>query len=187
MKKYTENLYKIMFEFNFDGIAETLSLRDSVITLIVSSLFLFMAKHTFNTGSESEFFFAASIIMTIFGILFVWFAAGVFFNFVASIFDKGQKLKPLLVLSGYSLLPYILIAPFELMKKFSDIGYFWGTKLEILLFFWVIIIYAHSLAKTYNLEKTLSYMFVFLPLVSLFFAFIWLIGSIFNLGYIYSV
>ncbi|MGN0014121.1 MAG: YIP1 family protein [Candidatus Gastranaerophilaceae bacterium] len=185
MKKYTENLYKIMFEFNFDGIEDDLSLRKSIITLTVSSLFLFMAKHT--SGFSSEFFFLAEMIMSVFGVLFVWFITGVFFSFVALIFDKSKKLKKLLVLSGYSLLPYLLMAPFELMKKFSDIGYFWGTKFEILLFFWVIIIYAHSLAKTYNLEKTSSYMFVFLPLISLFFAFIWLIGSIFNLGYIYSV
>lgn len=187
MKKYTENLYKIMFEFNFDETADNLSLRESFVTLIAAALFLFFSKHTSSTEIGTEFFFLAKMVMSLFGVLFVWFVSALFFDFVAKIFLKKSNLSTLLVLSGYSLLPYLLIAPFELMKKFSDIGYFFGTKLEILLFFWVIIIYAHALAKTYNLEKTSSYMFVFLPLISLFFAFIWLIGSAFNLGYIYSV
>lgn len=79
------------------------------------------------------------------------------------------------------------MAPFEILKNSSKIGYFLGTKLEILLLVWVIILYTKSLANTYNLSKSSSIMLVFIPTIAIGFAFIWLIGTCFNIGYIYTV
>lgn len=187
MKNYAEILYKILFEFDFEGVREATTMPVAVATLMWTSLFLFFAKNSLKTGFGAEARFIFSMFFYLFGILLVWFLTAIFFEFIAKIFSKAGKVRTLLTLSSYSLLPYIFIAPFELIKKFSSVGYFLGTKLEILLFFWVIFIYAKALEKTYALEKASSYMLVFLPLISLFFAFIWLIGSAFNLGYIYSV
>lgn len=187
MNKYTEYLYKILFEFDFEGVKEYTTMPVSVLTLIWTSLFLFVAKTSFSSGFSADFKFIFSILLYIIGILLVWFFSAIFFEIIAKIFNKAGKIRTLLELSGYSLLPYIFIAPFELLKKSSDIGYFLGTKIELLLFLWVMCIYATILRKTYDLEKTSSYLLVFLPVISIFFIIMWLIGTGFNLSYIYSV
>ena len=187
MNKYIENLYKVLFENNFDDVKENTTILTAIGTICWTSLFLFFSKYHFSHGAFADLKLISSLILYLFSIYFFWFITALFFEFIAKVFGKAGNIRQLLMLSSYSLLPYIFMAPLEMMKKFSSTGYFWGTKFELLLFLWVIIIYASSLAKTYDLKKSSSYLLVFLPLVSFLFAFIWLIGSFFNLGYIYSV
>lgn len=187
MNRYLSNLYKVLFELDFEGVKETTTILMAIGTLFWTSLFLYVVKSTNCGGFSGDLLYFSGLIFYVTGIFIVWFFSALFFEFVGKIYNKAGKLRMLLTLSSYSLLPYIFMAPFELMKKFSDTGYFLGTKFELLLFLWVILIYAHALCRTYDLDKTSSYMLVFLPVVTLIFSFIWLIGSIFNLGYIYTV
>ncbi len=188
MSKYGEQIYRVLFENDFREIKTGTRMHQAMGTLLWTSLFLFISKisaikNTFST----DIWFTIFLLEYIGGIFIVWLLTALFFEYVMKILSKGGKLYTLLKLSAYTLLPYIFIAPFELLKKSSKMGYFWGTKLEILLFLWVIILYAKVLEDTYNLEKASSYMLIFLPVITLIFIFIWIIGSIFNLGYIYSV
>ncbi|MBQ2644376.1 YIP1 family protein [bacterium] len=187
MQKYIENLYKILFENNFDNVFEDTTVIKAILTILWTSLFLFISKFNFANGGSIIFLFITTSFGYIFSIYFFWIVTGLFFEFVAKIFGKSGKIRKLLMLSSYCLLPYIFFAPLEIMKKFSDMGYFLGTKIEFLLFLWVIILYSKVLVKTYDLQKTSSYLLIFLPFVAFIFGFIWLIGSLFNLGYIYSV
>lgn len=189
MKKYFENLYKVLFEpeIAFDNLKEDTLMSVAVFTVIWTNSFLFFVKHTASTGLGGEFAYLFKLIFTVSCVLLFWFITALFFEFTAKAFGKSGKIRTLLTLSAYSFLPYIFMAPFELIKNFSQTGYFWGTKFEIILFLWVIFIYSLALKKTYDLKKSSSFVLIFLPFIAFGFAFMWLIGSAFNLGYIYSV
>ena len=189
MNKYFENLYKVLFEPNtaFDNLKEDTPMSVAVMTVIWTNVFLYVAKHFVSGGFGSEFMYFVKLIFTVLFVLLFWFMTALFFEFTAKAYGKSGQLRTLLTLSAYSFLPYIFIAPCELFKKFSQTGYFWGTKIEILLFVWVIFLYALSLKKTYDLKKSSHFVLIFLPLASFVFSLMWLIGSAFNLGYIYSV
>lgn len=187
MQKYIENLYKILFENDFEEVQENTTVLRAIFTILWTSLFLFLSKFNFHNGTVTTLLFVSSMFGYLFSIYSFWLISALFFEFIAKIFDKSGKIRKLLMLSSYCLLPYIFFAPLESMKKFSDTGYFLGTKLELLLFFWVMFLYASALANTYGIKKSSSFLLVFLPSVAFVFGIIWLIGSIFNLSYIYSV
>ncbi len=187
MNKYFENLYKVLFEFNFDDISPERPIYKPMLTLIWTSLFIYLPNHNLPSGLTEDMLFIGGIGIYLIGILFVWMMSAIFFDFIAKIFNRGGNIRQLLTFSAYTLLPYIFVAPFEILKKSSDIGYFLGTKFEILLLLWVIILYVKTLAKTYNLTKASSIMLVFLPSLTIGLALIWLIGTCFNMGYIYTV
>jgi len=189
MNKYFENLYKVLFEPHtaFDTLKEDTTMLIAVFTILWTNILPFLPKHSLGVGIGGAIIYLSKLIFTLVCVLIFWFAAAVFFEFTAKAFGKSGEIRTLLTLSAYSFLPYIFLPAFELIKKFSQTGYFWGTKLEILLFFWVIFLYFLALRKTYDLKKSSSFFLIFLPLVALGFAFIWVIGSVFNLGYIYNV
>lgn len=189
MNKYTENLYKVLFEPKtaFDGLKEDTPMSVAVMTVIWTNVFLYVTKHLISGGFGGEFTYLLKLIFTVGCVMFFWFVTALFFEFTAKAFGKSGQIRTLLTLSAYSFLPYIFIAPCELIKKFSQTGYFWGTKIEILLFVWVIFLYALALKKTYDLKKSSHFVLIFLPMAAFVFSLMWLIGSAFNLGYIYSV
>ena len=189
MNKYLENLYKVLFEpfTAFETLKEDTPMSVAICTVIWTNLFPFFTRNYVTSGFGGEFLFFTKLIFSLIGILLFWFITAVFFEFVSKAFGKSGEIRTLLTLSSYAFLPYVFLPCFELMKKFSKTGYFWGTKFEILLFLWVIFLYAHALRKTYDLKISSSFVLIFLPLVAFGFAVMWLIGSAFNLGYIYYV
>ena len=187
MKEYFENLYKVLFEFDFSDISPERPIYEGLLTLIWTSLFLLLPNIQLSSGLKEDFLYLGKIGVYLTGILFVWVISAIFFDYIAKIFDKGGQKRQLLTYSSYTLLPYIFVAPFEMLKNSTHLGYFLGTKLEILLLVWVMVLYAKSLEKTYNLSKTSSIMLVFLPSIAIGFALIWVIGTCFNIRYIYTV
>ena len=118
MKDYISNLYKVLFEFDFSGIKDSTTIPRAVLTILWTSLFLFVVKNINLGGFWGDFKFLSGMIFYLIGMYFVWFFTAIFFEFVMKIFGKAGKIRTLLTLSSYCLLPYIFIAPFELMKKF---------------------------------------------------------------------
>ena len=189
MNKYIGNLYKVLFEPHtaFETLKNDTTMLIAIITILWTNIFPFLPKHSFGAGFGGVIIYFSKLIFTLVCVLIFWFAAAVFFEFTAKAFGKSGEIRTLLTLSSFSFLPYIFLPSLELIKKFSQTGYFWGTKLELLLFFWVIYLYSLALRKTYDLKKSSSFFLIFLPLAAVCFAFIWVIGSVFNLGYIYNV
>jgi hypothetical protein len=110
-----------------------------------------------------------------------------FFEYIAKIFDKSGNLKTLLYLTAFSTIPWIFLAPLELLKEYGDIGYFLGLILELIIYFWTIFLYCKSLQATYNITFSRSIMLIFLPFLSTLFAFFWIIGFFTKLSYIFTV
>ena len=189
MKKYFENLYNILFAPNeaFENIEETTTMPVAVLTLVLTNTVMFLLKSTPADGFLGGIFYFFGYVGFIFGTMFTWFLTAIFFEIIAKIFSKSGKLRILLKRTSYVCLPVIFFAPFELLKQSSDTGYFFGTKFEILLYFWMIFLYAKSLEKTYDLKFSSSLLLIFLPLIAFIFFVIRLMGSFFDMGYIYSV
>jgi len=189
MSKYFENLYKVLFEPQtvFETLKDYTPMSLAVFTVIWTNVIPFISKNSMSSGFGGEFLYFIKLIFSMIAVLLFWFIAALFFEFAAKAFGKSGQIRTLLALSSYSFLPYIFLPSFELIKKFSQTGYFWGTKLEILLFLWVIYLYAQALRKTYDLKNSSSFILIFLPAAAFCFSFMWLIGTAFNLGYIYNV
>ncbi len=183
MKEYFEKLYKVLFEINFSEITADEPIYKSLLTLILSSLFLCIPNNELNANC----LYITNIYTYVINTIIIWIFSAIFFDMVAKIFNRGGKIKELLNKTGYTLLPLMFIAPFNLVKTSSELGYFFGTKMEILLLVWVIVLYAKVIEKTYDLTKTSSYLLIFLPTIAIGFAIIWLIGTFTNIGYIYTV
>jgi len=189
MNNYFENLYKVLFEPQtaFETLKNDTPMSVAVFTIIWTNIFPFLTRNSLSSGFGGEFLFFTKLIFSMISILLFWFISALFFEFAAKAFGKSGEIRTLLTLSSFSFLPYVFLPCFELMKKFSKTGYFWGTKFEILLFLWVIFLYSQALRKTYDLKFSSSFILIFLPLTAFGFAVMWLIGSAFNLGYIYYV
>lgn len=189
MNNYFQTIYKVLFEPNeaFQELKENASISVAILTLTWVNILLISIKYAF-TG---DFFNTLSyIFMLIFYLISTytsWFILGLFFEYIAKIYDKSGKLKNLLFLSSFSALPWILLAPFELLKEFGDIGYFLGSILELIIYFWTIFLYCKALQATYNLKFSRSIMLIFLPFISSIFAILWIIGFFTKLSYIFTV
>ena len=189
MKNYFLLIYKVLFETNdvFAEIKQSPSTSKAILTLVWINIFLLSIKYAFTGGVLNIFSYLFMLIFYLTSTLVSWAILGLFFEYIAKIYDKSGKLKTLLYLSSFSALPWIFIAPLELLKDFGDIGYFSGTLLELIIYFWTIFLYCKSLEYTYEIKFSRSIMLIFLPFLATFFAFFWLIGFFTKLGYIFTV
>lgn len=189
MNNYFQTIYKILFEPKeaFNELKDYASTSTALFTLTWVNLILISIKYVF-TG---DFF---NIISYIFMLIFYlistyisWFVLGLFFEYIAKIYDKSGRLKNLLFLSSFSAIPWVLLAPFELLKELGDAGYFSSCILELVIYFWTIFLYCKALQTAYDLKFSRSIMLIFLPFLSSFFAFLWIIGFFTKLSYIFTV
>lgn len=189
MHNYFHSIYKILFEPNsaFEELKQNPSTSQALITIIWVNIFLYTINYSFNPYFLNIFLYIISLFFYIISILISWFILGLFFEYIAKIFDKSGNLKTLLFLTAFSTVPWIFLAPLELLKEYGDIGYFLGLILELIIYFWTIFLYCKSLQATYNLTFSRSIMLIFLPFLSTLFAFFWIIGFFTKLSYIFTV
>lgn len=189
VEQYFKNVYGALFEPNktFSQLKESPCSSRAVITIVWVNILLYSLKYAFTANFLNGVMFVFGLIAYIVSVLFGWLMLGVFFEYIAKIFDKSGQLKKLLYLTSYAILPWIFIAPLELLKNSSAMGYFFGVLLEIIIYFWTIFLYCKSLQIAYNLKVSRAIMLIFLPFVAMVFAFFWTIGFITKLGYIFTV
>lgn len=187
-EQFFENIYSVIFcpkEF-YEREDITKSTRLAILTVVSIALIAKLAFDIFNRQIQSVFY--------VFGLgwflisrIFIWFLTALFFEYIAKIFDKGGKLPDILFYTAFAPIPYIFFAPLNLLKNTGDFGYFIGVVLEVLLYFWIIYLYALSLRKTYDITLSRSFMLIFLPFIASFFALYWLVCFISKIWYIFSV
>ena len=187
-ENFFENIYQVIFtpkEF-FEKEEQTISIRLALCTIISITIFTQISKAILNS-ELTNWFFIFSLIGSIIGSILIWFLSGLFFEFIAKIFNQEGKLQQILCLFAYAQVPIIFFAPLNLMKKIGDLGYLLSTNAEVLLYFWIIALYALSLKNTYKLTYARAFMLIFLPFISTFLALYWLGCFLFNIGYIFSI
>ncbi len=185
---FFENIYSVIFspkEF-FAREDIQISTRLAIFTISFIAMISQIEIGIFN-GQIKSFFFIFSIFGAIFGAIIMWFLTALFFEYIAKIFEKGNQLQKLLFFTAFAPIPYIFFAPLNLVKQVGTIGYFLGTTLEFLLYFWIIYLYASALRNTYKISLSRSFMLIFLPFIASFFALYWLVGFIQKMWYIFSI
>ncbi len=189
MEKYFNNLYRLLFETDsiFIEIKDSPKISQGLFTLIWVNIFLYTLRYVFTGEILNVFLYLFTLICFLTSVLFSWFMLGLFFEYIAKIFEKSGNLKKILYLSSFTVLPWLLLAPLELLKEAGNIGYFFGVFFELIVYFWTIFLYCKSLQHSYDLKFSRSVMLIFLPFIAMFFAFFGGIGFFTKLGYIFTV
>ena len=190
MEMYFKNIYKVLFE---PGVAfidiknQVLGSSQAVFTLVWVNIVLYSLKYMFSATVLNAFLYLCSLLFYLVSIVFSWVLLTVLFEYIAKIFDKSGKFKLLFCLSSYSVIPWIFMAPMQLIKNVGDVGYFFAVLFEVLIYLWTIFLYVKSLEVTYDLSFSRAIMLIFLPIVGMLFAIPWIIGFFIKIGYIFTV
>lgn len=186
--EFFENIYKVIFnpkEF-FGQKDMTVSVRLALATIILIAVINKFSFGIFD-GSVLKISFIFSLIWGVISVVILWFLTALFFEYIAKIFNRDGNLEKLLFLTAFAPVPYMFFAPLNLIKHIGEIGYIIATLIEVLLYFWIIFLYALALRAVYNITISRAFMLIFIPFLSLFFAIYWLVCFISKIWYIFSI
>ena len=186
--EFFENIYSVIFSPKsfFERTDLKISIRLALATIIFIA-FIGKVLSGISNGSIFNITFIFSLIWHIIATIILWFLTALFFEYIAKIYDKGNNLPKLLYLTAFAPVPYLFFAPLNLLKQSCGIGYIFAANLELILYFWIIVLYAFSLRAAYNISLSRSFMLIFLPFLSSFFAIYWLISFFLKIWYIFSI
>ncbi len=186
--EFFENIYNVIFapKLFFEKKEVKISIRVAIGTLVLVSVISKIAAEIVN-GSVREELFILKLIGAVLGTIIIWFLTGLFFEYTAKIFNKGGNLEKILYYTSFAPVPYIFFAPFNLLKNLGEWGYIFASNIELIIYIWIIILYAFSLRTAYNISLSRSFMLIILPFLASFFAIYWMIGFFTKIWYIFSI
>lgn len=186
--QFFENIYSIIFSPKafFENKEIKISLRVALGNVVFVAFISKLAMGVFD-GSILSVRFVPSFIWTVLSIVVVWFLTALFFEYTAKIYSKNAGMEKILFYTSYAPVPYILFAPLNLFKHAGEPGYVFASLTELILYFWIITLYAYSLKAVYSISLSRAFMVIFLPFVSVFFVIYWLVCFSAKLGYIFSI
>ncbi len=188
-KEYFENIYEVIFnplEF-FKRNDLTVSIRQAAGTVIWVSIFTVLAQAIADKSIFNNIFLGFTLILKIGLILIAWTLTGLFFEYIAKIFSRECGLNTVLFNTSFAMVPYIFFAPLDVLKQSGDTGYTIGAILQMLIYFWIIVLYANAIKKSYDISIARAFMIILLPFIGTFFAISWAIGFCMKMGYINSI
>ncbi len=175
---FLDNFYGILFNprETFDRLKESPSLMQGVLIIVAISALGAILKFELFSGIESLFFLGFSIFAAVIGGVISWFFFAAFLDILASIFKWPGRMKIFLTLSAFALVPWLFLAPLELLKNGGVIGAMFGIILGLLVWLWVVILIFTAVHKAYDLSfgRTLSILII--PFFGGIIAFHWFIG-----------
>lgn len=187
--KFFENIYNVIFTpktfFNSDQ--NVVSLRLAVGVVIFISAFTKITVSIFNADLHSNIWFYFSLVFDILSALFLWFITGLFFEYIAKIFNQSGKLREILFYTAYAFIPYLFFAPLNLVKNIGAFGYLLGSTFGFLLYLWIIFLYVLILSSVYKITLSRAFMLILIPIASLFFSVYWIICFLIKVCYIFSI
>lgn len=186
--EFFEKIYRVIFtpkEF-FEQKDMTVSVRLALSVIIMIALINKVSFGIFD-GSIMRISFLFSLLWAIILTVSIWFFTSLFFEYIAKIFNRDGNLEKLLFFTAFAPMPYIFFAPLNLIKNIGEIGYVIATIVEVLLYFWIIFLYALAIRAAYNITISRAFMLIFIPFLSLFFAIYWLVCFISKIWYIFSI
>lgn len=186
--EFFENIYSVIFSPKafYENKDIKISIRVALGTILFISILIKLTSSILD-GSIITLTFWSSMFFHIIVTIFLWFFTALFFEYCAKIFYRENNLSKILFYTAFAPVPYIFYAPLNLVKQAGLLGYFLGSIVEFLLYFWIIFLYAYSLRAAYNISLSRSFMLIFLPFVSFFFAIYWAVCFFIKMGYIFSI
>lgn len=186
--EFFENIYSVIFSPKafYEKKDITISVRLALGTVIFILLLSKIAAAVFNGSILLLTFFTSLLFYIVAGVIF-WFLTALFFEYIAKIFSCDGNLSKVLFYTAFAPVPYIFFAPLNLIKQFNILGYILGSLVELILYFWIIFLYAYSVRAAYNISLSRSFMLIFLPIVSSVFTIYWLVCFFVKIGDIFSL
>ncbi len=187
-EEFFENIYSVIFSPKsfFERNDMKMSVRLALATIIFVAFISKLASGIID-NSIREPIFILFLIWNILKTTIFWFLTALFFEYIGKIFDRGNNFEKILFYSAFAPIPYIFFAPLNLIKTMGNLGYILSVILELIIYFWIIILYAYSLRAAYKLTISRSFMLIFLPFIGSFFAINWMIGFISKIWYIFTI
>ncbi len=187
--EFFENIYSVIFSPKafFEKKDRTISIRLAAATVAFIAVINKLIASVFGTSTTNIFLLIFFLILQVAAMLVLWFLTALFFEYTAKIFDKSGNFHKVLFYTSFAPIPYIFFAPLNLLKQFSNSGYFIGSIAELILYFWIIFLYALSIRAAYDISISRSFMLIFLPFVSSFFAIYWLVCFFIKIEAIFSI
>lgn len=186
--EFFENIYSVIFSPKafFEKKETKISVRAALGNILFVAVISKLAMNIFN-GSVLSVKFPVSFLWTLFSVVILWFLTALFFEYIAKIYSRNAGMDKVLFYTSFAPVPYIFFAPLNLFKHAGTLGYVFGTLAELLLYFWIITLYAYSLKAVYGISLSRAFMVILLPFVSAFFVIYWLVCFFSGIGYIFSI
>lgn len=161
---YLEIFYNIIFhpKETFRDFPEQKSNKLAFLIVFLISIFFFISTNInlhFQFGTFLNFLFST---IGIYAILLLWAS---FINFLAQIFNYENRFNKLILLMSFSLIPWIFLAPINLLNNINQYGTTIGSI--FLLVIWVYSIYLQILAisETYQIPRKNAVLILFVPFI----------------------
>lgn len=165
MKDFLENIYGILFnpKKTIERIIETSPFWQAFWIIIVLSLASALLDNRFILGGSYDIvFFIWNLLSILLSSLLIWVTIAGFFEVTARIFSDESRFKPLLSLTGFALLPWILTAPLTLLKINIPLLII-SSLLEVMVWIWSIVLIFLSVKQLYNLSTKKTWLFFLMP------------------------
>ncbi len=189
MNNIAANVYNVILhpKETFEELKANPDISSAIIIMSFVTFFIYTLNYDFYPEGFSIFAYLFSSLFVVINGLIWWLLLGVFFEMAAKIFDKSGHLQTYLCISAYAVLPLIFLAPLNLLKYSGGLGYFFSVIFELLLYFWVIYLFAKTLQIAYDLTFSRVIMLIFLPFAGSVVALHWAMGIISKIVYMFKI
>lgn len=184
MSNFLDNFYGTIFSPNetFSRLRENPPLLQGFFVVLFISILSPLIKSAFPHNFILFFIYFLGIFFTAIGGVIIWIFFALFLDINSRIFCKTGKIKEILTLSAFALLPWIFIAPTSLIKEGGIFGVIWGALFTLAIWLWASILVIFAIKKTYDISFIRALGLAVIPFYGGAIAFFWLIGFFTNLS-----
>lgn len=188
MTNIFDKIYEIFFTPTafFKTVKEACDTKFSIVVFLLLNTFLYTLSYKFMLTPWNLVWYFVSLFFVLVGGLLVLVILTGFFEMVAYVFSQAGHFRKLFCMLVFCSLPWIFLAPLELLKGWGDVGYFLGVIFEIGLYIWTVFLVFKAVSITYNLSFSRGLVLIFLPIITSTFLVFWLIGFVLKIGYIFT-
>lgn len=174
---FSENFYATVFEPSgaFEQLKANPRLGQAIgVVAIVSSLNTLLNFSP--DGVLSVFLLVFSVLAAAIGGLISWVFFAGFVNLLAVIFREKGNFEEFICLSAFALLPWVFLAPIELLKSGGTVLQAFGGLLGLAVWLWTVLLMGLAVAKSYNLPYPKAFLLLAVPLIAGVIGFSWMVG-----------
>ncbi len=177
MNTFFDNFYGVLFKPSetFNHLAEKPPLIQSFIIVVIISILNPVLNSSLNFA-ENPVFIIFNLLNSAFWGIISWLFFVSFMEILAGVFKKGGKRKILLCLSGFALLPWIFLAPANLLKTGGILFKTIGILLGLVCWLWSTLLTAFAIVKTYEISPARAITLIIIPSLGGILAIYWLFG-----------
>jgi len=171
MNDFMQLIYGVLFcpTKTFRAFEEASGLKLPILVICIVSLFIYAWEKTYLGFNFFDLF------LTMCTLLFSWLLFAFFVDLLAKIFRCESFYKKLLSATAYSFLPWIFLAPINLLKNSCDIFQGLGEILLLVVWIWTIALQVIAISEIYKIKKTYSILIFLLPFLGFIIYIAWVV------------